>query len=166
MPAPPWLLVGRVVAPFGVRGEMRVALETEFPERLARRPLYLGPERRLMRVERVRMHQRDALVKLASIETPEAAAELRGAELYIAQEDAAPLPPGRYYLHQIIGLPVWTTTGERYGEVRDVLSRPANDVYVVQHEGREVLMPAISDVVKAIDLDAGRIVIEVVPGLE
>jgi 16S rRNA processing protein RimM len=166
MPAPSWLLVGRAVAPFGVHGELRVTLTTDFPERLADRPLYVGEERRRVEVESVRLHRRDALIKLAGVNDPEAAGALRGEELFIASADAAELPAGRYYVHQIVGLEVWTATGERYGEVRDVLTRPANDVYVVLHAGREILVPAIADVVKAIDMAGGRMVIEVIPGLE
>jgi 16S rRNA processing protein RimM len=65
-----------------------------------------------------------------------------------------------------VGLAVWTAAGDKYGVVSEVLSRPANDIYVVRHADREVLVPAIADVVKLIDTAAGRMVIEVVPGLE
>ena len=166
MPAPRWLYVGRVTAPFGVGGEVRVTVDTEFPEQLADRPLYLGPEHRNITVEHLRMHRRDALVKFDGVDSVEAADALRGSELFIATEDAVPLPEGRYYVHQIVGLEVWTVDGERYGEVRDVLLRPANDVYVVRHAGKDVLVPAIGDVVKRIDLAGGRLLIAVLPGME
>jgi 16S rRNA processing protein RimM len=165
-PAPAWLSVGRVTAPFGVAGEVRVIVDTDFPERLAERPIFVGPEHRPMTVQRARPHGREMLLKLADVDTVEAADALRGAELSIAIADATPLPPGRYYFHQIVGLQVFTIGGEHYGEVREVLSRPANDIYVVDHAGNEVLVPAIADVVKDIDVAAGRMVIEVIPGLE
>jgi 16S rRNA processing protein RimM len=165
-PVPAWLTVGRVTAPFGVAGEVRVVTDTDFPERLADRPLFVGPDHRPMAVQRARQHGREMLLKLAGVDTVEAAEALRGAELSIAIADAAPLPPGRYYFHQIVGLQVFTIGGEHYGEVREVLSRPANDIYVVDHAGNEVLVPAIADVVKDIDVAAGRMVIEVIPGLE
>lgn len=163
---PPWLYVGRLTAPFGVAGELRASLDTEFPDRLADRPLYMGEQRRRVAVEGVRLHGRESLLKLAGIDTVEAADALRGQELFIATVDAAPLPAGRYYIHQIVGLEVWTSDGSRYGEVREVLSRPANDIYVVRHGQKEVLVPAIADVVKEIDLAAGRMVVELIPGLE
>ncbi len=166
MPAPPWLYVGRVVAPFGIKGEVRAMLETEFPDRLTERPVYLGDDHRPIRVERVRLHRREALLKLGGVDTPEDADKLRGRPLYIATADAVPLPEGRYYFHQIVGLQVFTTSGELYGEVRDVLPRPANDIYVVLHAGKDVLVPAIADVVKSIDVGAGRMVIDPIPGLE
>lgn len=166
MAAPRWLYVGRITSPFGVRGEVRASLDTEFPERLPERPVFIGEEHRPLVVEGVRLHRREALLTLRGVDTVEAADALRDQPLYVATEDAAPLPEGRYYVHQIVGLEVWTTAGERYGVVKDVLLRPANDVYVIQHARREVLAPAIADVVKAIDLAAGRMVIDVLPGME
>lgn len=166
MPAPGWLSVGRVAAPFGLRGEVRVHVFTEFPEHLSGRPLFLGDDRHPVTVTNVRFHQHDALLTIKGVDSVEAAEALRGQELSIAAADAVPLPEGRYYIHQIVGLAVHTTTGEQYGVVRDVLSRPANDVYVVEHEGRDVLVPAIADVVKEVDVAGGRMVIEVIPGLE
>ncbi|HEV7214505.1 MAG TPA: ribosome maturation factor RimM [Chloroflexota bacterium] len=163
---PNWLYVGRITAPFGVGGELRVMLETEFPERLPERPLFVGTERRQVVVEGLRQHGREALLKLGGVNTVDAADGLRGQELFVALADAAPLPAGRFYPHQIVGLAVWTAAGDKYGVVSEVLSRPANDIYVVRHADREVLVPAIADVVKLIDTAAGRMVIEVVPGLE
>lgn len=166
-PLPPdWLYVGRVTAPFGIAGEMRVLLDTEFPERLTARPLFVGAEHRQVVVDGLRQHGREALLKLGGVNTVEAAEELRGQELFVALADAAPLPAGRYYPHEIVGLAVWTATGDPYGVVSEVLSRPANDIYVVRHGGKEVLVPAIADVVKAIDVAGGRMVIDVLPGLE
>jgi 16S rRNA processing protein RimM len=166
-PTPPdWLYVGRVTAPFGVAGELRVMLETEFPDLLPERPLFVGKERRQMVVEGLRQHGREALLKLGGVNTLDAADGLRGQELFVALADAAPLPAGRFYPHQIVGLAVWTAAGDQYGVVSDVLSRPANDIYVVRHAGKEVLVPAIADVVKVIDIQQGRMVIDVVPGLE
>lgn len=166
MPPTRWLYVGRITAPFGVNGEVRASLDTEFPERLPERPVFIGDERRPLTVEEVRLHRREALLKLRGVDTVEAADALRDQPLYVAAQDSAPLPEGRYYVHQIVGLEVRTTAGERYGVVKDVLLRPANDVYVIRHANREVLAPAIADVVKAIDLAAGTMTIEVLPGME
>ena len=117
MPAPRWLYVGRIAGPFGVHGELRAVLDTEFPDHLSDRRVYLGEEHRSVTVEHVRAHGRDTLLKLAAVDTVGAADALRGQALYIATEDAVPLPEGRYYVHQIVGLEVWTTNGDRYGVV-------------------------------------------------
>ena len=166
MPAPRWLSVGRVSKPFGVRGEMHLTLHTDFPEQLTRRPVYVGDERRQLQITAVRVQKEQAIIRIEGFTTVEAAEALRGKELFITAETAAPLPEGRFYIHQIIGLQVYTSAGDHYGIVRDVLSRPANDVYVVEHDGRETLIPAIKDVVKEINVAEGRLVIELIEGLE
>jgi 16S rRNA processing protein RimM len=65
----------------------------------------------------------------------------------------------------LVGLEVVTATGERLGEISDVMETGANDVYVVADEGKEILLPAIADVVKLIDLEENQMVVEVLDGL-
>ena len=76
-----------------------------------------------------------------------------------------PLPEGHYYYDQIIGLNAITTDGTPLGTVVEILSTGSNEVYVVRAEGREVLIPAIRDVVRQIDLAAGVLVVEPIEGL-
>ncbi len=166
MPVPRWLSVGRITSPFGVRGEMHLFLHTEFPERLTKRTVYMGDDRVELRIAALRMQKQQAIIRVKGVDTVEGAEGLRGKELFIAAQDATPLPDGRFYTYQIVGLQVYTTTGEHYGVVRDVLDRPANDIYVVEHQQRELLIPAIKDVVKDINIETGTMIIDVIPGLE
>ena len=76
-----------------------------------------------------------------------------------------PLPEGEYYHDQIIGLQVVTTGGERIGEITDILEGQSNDNYIVRGARGEVLIPAIADVIRFIDLAAGRLTIEAIEGL-
>jgi 16S rRNA processing protein RimM len=76
-----------------------------------------------------------------------------------------PLLEGQYYHHQVIGLEVRTTQGELIGTITDVLTGKSNDNYIVQGTKGEILIPAIEDVVKSIDLDQGRMTIEAIDGL-
>lgn len=76
-----------------------------------------------------------------------------------------PLPEGQYYHHQIIGLQVRTTRGEYIGDIIDILSGQSNDNYIVRGATGEILIPAIADVVRSIDLDEGIITIEAIEGL-
>ena len=76
-----------------------------------------------------------------------------------------PLPEGQYYHHQIIGLQVRTTQGELLGNITEVLTGKSNDNYIVQGDRGEILIPAIEDVVKSIDLEQGYVTIEAVEGL-
>jgi 16S rRNA processing protein RimM len=75
------------------------------------------------------------------------------------------LPRGQFFWHQIIGLTVETADGRQLGRVEDVLRTGANDVYVVRGDLGEVLVPAIAPVVKRIDPDGGRLVVELIPGM-
>jgi 16S rRNA processing protein RimM len=80
--------------------------------------------------------------------------------------EAAPLRKGQYFHHQIIGLGVWTAEGDELGSVEEILETGANDVYLVRRaDGGEVLLPAIRDVIQEIDIEHGRMVVRLIPGL-
>jgi 16S rRNA processing protein RimM len=94
------------------------------------------------------------------------AEQLRGQLVQIPIEEAIPLPEGSYYHYQLLGLQVATAAGEILGVVTEILETGANDVYVVQNRDQaEILLPAIPDVVKAIDLEKGQMIVELLDGL-
>ena len=164
-PAPPeFLIVGRILAPWGRKGEVKVEVMTDYPDRFASgRVLYL--DGRPLRIEESRPHRQHLLVKLATIDSIDDAEKLRAHPLTIPSSELRPLGDDEYYAFQIVGLKVSTTQGRYVGEVTDVMATGGNDVYVVRAGSREVLIPAIDDVVKSVDLDAGEMVIEAVEGL-
>ena len=166
VPEPRFLAIARVVKPWGLRGEMKLEVLTGFPEQLGRlKRVYLGPEAVPYTVARFRWHSGELLVQLADVGDRNAAEMLRNQLVQIAREDATPLEPGQFYEYQIIGLNVVTTDGEPLGQVVEVLSTGANDVYIVQGPRGEVLLPARTEVVRAIDLDAGTMTVTLLPGL-
>lgn len=171
MPLPAeWVTIGKVTAPHGVRGEVRVFPLTEFPDRfLDLRRVYLlrGGERSEYQVKRAKALPRGLfLLKLSGVESRDEAERLRGAELQVPREEAVPLPEGRYYVFDLVGARVVTTDGGFVGRLEDVLTTPANDVFVVRADGgREILIPAVKHVVRAIDPDQGVIVVDPLPGL-
>ncbi len=153
---------------WGVRGEIKIEILTEFPDRFASlHRVFLGDDAKPFSVERTRLlgGAKAALLKLQGIDSPETAAKLRDQLVQIARQDAVPLPKGKLYLYQLIGLRVCTVEGEDLGEITDVLDIGANDVYVVRQESREILIPAIEDVVKEISLERGQVVVQLLPGL-
>ncbi|HEC34113.1 MAG TPA: 16S rRNA processing protein RimM [Chloroflexi bacterium] len=163
---PRFLAVGRVLRPHGVRGELRVGLLTDYPERLSlHRLLYLGAEPRPYEVEGVRFHQGAALIKLVGCDDRNEAEGLRGQLVQIPIEAAIPLEKGEYYHFQIVGVEVVTDEGESLGLVAEVLDTGANDVYLVRGPRGEVLIPAIEEVVRELDLEARRMVVTLLPGL-
>jgi 16S rRNA processing protein RimM len=163
---PRFLVVGHVRAPHGVHGDLRVQILTDFPERFSPdAEIWLGlpPERHI--VQRVRMEQDQALITLAGLNDRDSVERFRGTAVLIPREQAMPLPEDTYYIHDIVGLEVWTDAGERLGTVSEVMELPANDVYVVDSPQGEILLPAIADVVLSIDLPAGRMTVHLLPGL-
>jgi 16S rRNA processing protein RimM len=163
---PRYLVIGKIVAPWGVRGEVKVAIETDFPERFEQlKRVYLGEKATAFVLEGSRLHKRDALLKLGGCDDRDAAEKLRGQLVQIPIEEAMPLGEDEYYVYQIVGLDVWTTEGEHLGRVSEVLFTGANDVYVVQGEKGEILIPAIEDVVLEVDIAGGRLTVELMKGL-
>lgn len=166
------LAVGRIAGVHGLRGELRVETHTDFPEeRFALgQSLLLGDSLEAIEVVAARPHKGQMLVRFENIETRDDAEPLQGTWLYIPEETAADLEEDTYFVHQIVGLTVQTTEGKKLGTIKDVLFTGANEVYVVQpndgiNQGRELLVPAIADVVQSVDLEAGVLTVQLLPGL-
>jgi 16S rRNA processing protein RimM len=158
--------IARITAPSGLKGELKAQIMTDFPERFARlRTVFVGHNLMPHEVLSARVKGNMTYLRFKDIDSVEAAEKLRGQVVYIPQSEAVALSEDQYYWSQIIGLEVWTTGGERVGKIVDILERPANDVYVVEGPRGEVLLPAIEDVIKEVDLAHGRMVIEPLPGL-
>ena len=172
IPEPRYLVVGQIVAPHGVRGEIKVELLTQDPHRfrLLDRVL-IGPEGAEPRpwvLKGYRLHKGRALLRLAGCHDRDTAEGLRGLLVQVPIEEALPLEEGEYYEHQILGLEVYTGGGELLGSVVEILYTGANEVYVVRGPApgrREILIPAIKGVVLEVDLAAGRLTVELPAGL-
>lgn len=161
-----FLVIGRVLGPHGVRGAVKVEIITDFPERFRRlRWVYVGDEHTRVAVKSARRAHASVILQLAGYTSPEEAGRLRGQYLSIPASEAVPLPEGRYYWHQIVGLAVETVQGEQLGRVTEILETGANDVYLVRGDRGELLIPAIADVIKEVDLSAGRLIVAPLPGL-
>jgi 16S rRNA processing protein RimM len=164
-PAPPeHLIVGRVLAPRGNRGEVKVEVLTDFPDRFEPGNLvYL--DTRPLHIESSRPHKRHLLVKLSTVDSIDDAEKLRGRYLTVGSSELRELPEDEYYAFQIIGLRVKTGDGVLVGRVADLMRGAGNDIYVVESDRGEILIPAVDDFVKSVDLEAGEIVVEPIEGL-
>jgi 16S rRNA processing protein RimM len=158
------ITVGKVLGPHGVRGDVRVLPLTDFPQRF-RHGSYLYLNGQEVMVEGSRPLRGLLIVKFQGVDTRNHAEEIQGADLTVPEEALQPLPPGEYYRHQIMGLTVWSREGMRLGVITDILPTGSNDVFLVQGEGKEYVIPHIQDIVREVDLDRKRMIIEVVPGL-
>jgi 16S rRNA processing protein RimM len=159
-----WRIVGRILAAHGVKGEVKVKSFTDFDDRFASGSvLYVGANHQRVEVMSSRQGA-TLLVRFKGIHTRDLAEAIRGEELLIPAIESRELPEGMFYREQLIGLPVRTTTGATVGIVVDIIETVANDVYVVKSVDKEVLVPAIRDVVKNISVENG-IVVEAIAGL-
>jgi 16S rRNA processing protein RimM len=160
------LAIGRVLRPHGVRGELLLEQMTDFPEHLREvETVYLGEPAEPHPLAGFRQHRGQLLIRLGDCPDRDCAEALRGALVQVRAEAAAPLPPGRYYHHQLTGLPVVTDEGEALGELAEIIETGANDVYVVRGPSGEILLPAIRSVILKIDLEARQILVHLIEGL-
>ena len=160
--------MAQVLAPHGLRGEVKCRIVTDFPKQRFRRSSSLLVRGQTHTIESARVQGTTVLLKLSGISDRNAAETLRGADIEVPTEAAVQLPRGRFYWHQVIGLEVEdATTHERLGRVHDIIETGANDVYVVGNtsNGKELLIPAIKDVVKEIDPTSGKMMIQLLPGM-
>lgn len=164
-----YIAVGLITAAHGLRGEVKIELHTDFPERFAPDAVvYLDENLNEMTLEAARPHQGGMLLRFVGINSRADADSLRGAWIFVPEESAQELDDGTYFVHDIVGLTVETAEGEVLGKISDVLFTGANEVYIVQSTDdppREILLPAIAEVISSVDLAAGRMVITPLPGL-
>lgn len=170
-PLPAHIAIGRVAGAQGVRGMVRVKPLTDYPERfesLQEVDVVLGEERRRLRIQQAEFQNGVLIMKFEGVDNREEVATIRGGLLEIPLAEAYPLPEGHHYVYQLVDLPVYTDNRQFLGYVEDVLPTGSNDVYVVRRPdtGKELLLPAIKQVIRAVDLDNEEITVTLLPGLE
>ena len=159
------IAVGQIAGAWGLRGDLKVQPMTESPSRFAPGSvLYL--QGRPSRVEASRTSKGGFLIRLDTVRDRTAAEALRGELLTVPQSEVGPPPPGSYYHFQIMGMDVWDE-GEGYlGRIKEIVSTGANDVYVIgRDDRRDLLIPALSDVVLEVDTAKNRMVVRPPEGL-
>ena len=161
-----YLEVGKVTNVHGLRGEVRVQPWADSPEFLCQfKTLYVDEAHFPMTVERARIHKNMVIIKFEGPTDVPSALSLRNAILYIHREDVK-LPEGSFFLADIYGLEVRdAASGEVLGEIADVLTLPANNVYVVRGGARELMIPAVPQFIAETNIEAGYIRVNMMEGL-
>lgn len=167
-PTEDWATVGEIVGAFGVHGEVKVRPLTDFAGRFAHGAMiYLGErhERRVITASRGQGAQ--YIIGLEGCATANDAERLRGQRLFIPTVELAALDAGQFYQHDIIGLRVERVDGKPLGVITDIVPGGANDLYVVRDEasGQERLLPAVKAFIRDVDVAAGVMRVEPIPGL-
>lgn len=166
------MLLGRVLRPHGVRGELRLEVITAYPERIVEGGrVFLGTDpndpdaTEVRRVARARRHQQYLILELEGIRDRDEADAYREQYVMVPLEEAVPLEEGEFYLFQVLGLDVYSDEGEFLGQVSDVIETGANDVYVVHGPTGEILLPDIEECILKVDIPANRMTVHLMEGL-
>ena len=165
-----YITIGEIVNTQGNRGYVRVLPLTDFPDRFKNMDqvlVLLKGSHRIMYLEDVYNHKKFVAIKFKEIPDMTAAENLKGGLLQIEPKDIVPLPKDSYYVFELIGIDVYDTTGQYYGKIKDVLTTGANDVYIIWYEAekRDLLIPALKQVVKEIDTENKKMVVDLPEGL-
>lgn len=163
------LQVGAILDTHGLRGEVKVFPTTDDPSRyddleevelLTKEGNYLHLE-----IERVRYFKNLVIVKFKNYDHINDIEQYKKCNLYVTRENAVELEEDEYFVADLIGLMAKTDEGEELGQIKDVLTTGANDVYVIDTKEGELLVPAIHDCVQEVDLEAGVMTLHLLPGL-
>lgn len=164
--------VGKLVNTQGIRGEVRIISETDFPEERYRKGqvLYLFhpsfPTPKPLTIASARPHKNFYILSFEGITSINEVEKFKGGVLKVRAEDRGELDEGEFYFQDIIGCEVFTEEGERLGKIKEILQPGANDVWVVKPDkGRDILLPYIDDVVREINIAEKRITVYLLPGL-
>lgn len=165
------LKVGKIVNTHSLKGEVKVISSTDFEEERFKKgsKLVITRGNQLIReviVESYRNHKNFLLVKFEGIDSVEEAEKLKNLQIKIDSDEVGELEENEFYFHEIIGCQVFDENDRNLGEIIDILTPGANDVWVIKgEEGKEILIPYIEDVVKQIDITSKKVNIEVMEGL-
>ncbi len=166
-----YIAVGQIVAPHGIRGEVKVEPLTDFPERFKKGArVFLAAavdsgEAVPVEITAARPHQGRWLVLFGNIKDRNAAEALRDQYVLIPEADAMPLGEHENYAHDLMGLEVVTAEGMALGRLVEILFTPANDVYIVRGPQGETLIPATRDVILNVDLASKQMTVALPEGL-
>jgi 16S rRNA processing protein RimM len=153
------VVMGRVTAPFGVQGWVKIHALTAPVTNLCRFPVWWlerGGEWRPTAIVATKAHTNSLVARLEGIDDREGALALRGTAIAVPRDELPAPASGEFYWADLIGLSVKNTEGHVFGEVADIMQTGANDVLVVGSE-RETLIPFISGVIRKVDLAARTI---------
>lgn len=156
---PRLLFLGEIVKPWGHKGEVKLLPYAELGPALAGREgvfLEKGAHVLYRALEEFRFHKSFVILKFKDHEDYESVEELRGCKVGIPRETAPSLPPNTFYHYDIIGLEVISDQQSR-GKIAEIWTTAANDVYVVENEGKKWLLPATKEIIKRVDLAKGTL---------
>ena len=158
-------VVGIVLGPHGVNGELRVRVLSDVPHRFDPGNLIWLHDTERVIVSSSPAGRDTVLLELEGIDSPSAAREFIGLELTARTDSSPPLPEGEYFHYQLLGLRVRTEEGEFLGQISEIIATGSNDVYVVSGPSGDILIPALAQVILQVDPDGGAMTVRLMDGL-
>lgn len=149
--------IGKVVNTFGIKGEIKVLPFVSYMEKV--KTIYIAKQK--MEIEKIRFQKNVAIIKIKGIDDINLVEQYIGNIVEMEESDAPKLPKGTYYIKDLIGIDVVTEEGKLLGKLDDVITTGANDVYQVG----KILLPAIKEVIKNIDLENKKMTVHIIKGL-
>jgi len=163
------ITIGKVLKPFGVKGEMKIEPLTDFPSRFKElgRVFLVSPAGKELTctVLATRYANNVPFLTFSGYDTPEKAKALNGWFVKVPREEVVPLREGSYYWFELIGMDVFSEEGEKLGTITDIFETGSNDVYVVKRGKKEIYLPATREVIKQVDVATKKMVIHLMNGL-
>ena len=162
------LKVGIIASTHGVRGEVKVFPMTDDVRRFQDcKELLLdtGKEKKKVEIESVKFFKQFVILKFRGYDSINDIEAYKGKELYVTRENAVSLEQGEYFIADLIGLSVFDEEENRIGTLKDVIETGANDVYSVETDEGEILLPAIRDCILDVDVEGGKMHVHILPGL-
>lgn len=160
--------VGVISTTHGIAGEVKVFPTTDDMNRFKKLKeviLDTGKETQLLHIQQVRFFKNMVIVKFKEFRSINDVERLRGKSLYVTRENAVKLQKDEYFIADMIGIRVVSDEGEDLGILQDVMQTGANDVYVVEKDGEELLIPAIKDCILSVNVEEGKMEVHLLPGL-
>lgn len=164
--------IGKILNTHGIKGEVRVKAITDFPEKrfAVGEKVYAFKDDQLLQeltIKSHRKHKNFDLLSFDGFDDINSVEQFKQADLKITAEQQDDLSDGEYYYHEIIGLEVFDLANNNLGKIKEIIELGANDVWVIQKSGKkDLLIPAISDVVKEINVDDQKVIIDLLDGLD
>ncbi|MDI3478095.1 MAG: rRNA processing protein RimM [Thermoanaerobacterium sp.] len=163
-----YLSVGKITSAYGVNGEVKVFPLTDHLDRFYDLDyVYIFEEtgKASLNIESVRFIKNLVIVKFKEINDRNEAEKLRGKLIKITRDNAVKLDDDEYFIKDLLNMKVYTDDQKELGILKDVLKTGANDVYVVKTDDRDILIPAIKDVIKKVDIKERKMTVHLLEGL-
>ena len=161
---PVFLAVAKIYKPHGLKGEVSVGLLTDFPERLTEgKQVYIGENHIPFKIDTIRKMGKKSPIPIGDNNSVDSVGSFRNQIVYIHDKNLPVLTNNEYYHHDLLGMRVFSTEDQEIGFLVEIICTGANDVYIIKPEdqsAKEVLIPAIKDVVKNVDIKNKKMIVK------